>query len=245
MVEPYKDSDMTITISESELIKKFLVDKEGVYKAIIVDACGTSDFCYRAKLIYNAIHDNTNEDDYDAILTSNGCQALQTKGDCVAFYESHRTLFMDWLKSTASGNGSEEAILNIMSLVLYGEPRNKVKAVFIDNEKIDCYADLIAKLLNHIRINLSIDFTRFADEYKKEHEFFDINFNSDANLTLAAKRVLLKSLPEFFVSDAGVVFDADRRPLQVPSNSLEDIIGIIHNAGYQKGRCADNDWDMD
>lgn len=245
MVEPYKDGSMSITISESELIRKFLAGKEDIYKAIIIDACGTSDFPYRAKLIYNAINDSTDDDDYPAILVSNGCEALSTKSACVAFYQSNRTLFIDWLKSTASGTGSDEDILNTLSLILYGEPRDAVKEVFINNKEIDCYAGLVYNLLTHLRVKLSIDFTRFADKYKKEHEFFDIGFSRDANLTLAAKRVLLKSLPEFYITDAGMIFNSDGHPLQVPSNSLEDMIDIIHNAGYQKGLAANNDWHTD
>lgn len=235
---------MTITVSDSELIKKFLEGKQDIYKTIIVDACGTIDFPYRAKLIYNAINDNTDEDDYPAILASNGCQALSSKSDCVAFYKAHRTLFIDWLKSISNNSGSEQDILNTLSLIFYGEPRNKAKAVFMDDEEIDCYTDWVVGLINHIRIKLSVDFTRFANKYRKEHEFFDIDFSHDANLTLNAKRLLLKGLPEFYITDDGVIHNSNGQPILAPSNSLGDMIDIIHNAGYQKGCVTDNDWDI-
>ena len=240
MVNPYKDIVMTVITSNSELVEKFLIGKEKVFEAVI-KVCGVEKFVYRANLIYQGIASNEEDDKESEILRINGCSKLLEESDRVDFYQKNHGLFMDYLKSMAHGDKGNEGVLSVMSLVLYGTEREKIKAVFIDNERIADYAKLVSQLVNYVRIKICIDFTRFADKYKQEHDFFDIDFGLDANLTIAAKRLLLKGFPSFYITDDGIVRHSCGQAVKESSSSLADVLNIIQKSGYQDGKLSEYD----
>lgn len=228
--------------SDSDLIKAFIESQHEAKKpmaAIIIDKFGRDNFMQQAEFISNNI---TNGRDQESQMP----YPFQTEADRLAFYAENRTDYIAWF--SGSFNGSDANILNHLSMVLWGEDEastEEINRVFILNDSSsDNYDRFIDLFVISSLENICPSFEGFVFKYRHENEFFDIDIELGANLSVEAKNLLLSRVPTLTVMNDGSVRDAIG-VIHDKHKTLEDILYLVRQDGYNDGYLARSEQDED
>ena len=228
--------------SDSDLIKAFIESQHEAKKpmaAIIIDKFGRDNFMQQAEFISNSITDSRQQE--TQIL-----HPFQTQAERLAFYAENRTDYMAWFLGAL--DSTDANTLSLLSMLLWGEDdasTKEINRVFIlDDSSSDNYERFIDLFVISSLENICPSFEGFVFKYRDANEFFDIDIELGANLSVEAKRLLLSRVPTLTVMNDGSVRDAIG-VIHDKHKTLEDILYLIRRDGYNDGYLARSEEDED
>lgn len=228
--------------SDSDLIKAFIESQNEAKKpmaAIIIDKFGRDNFMQQAISISNSITDSRQQETQIP-------HPFQTQSERLAFYAENRTDYMAWFLGAL--DSTDANTLNLLSMLLWGEDEastEEINRVFIlDDSSSDNYDRFIDLFVISSLENICPSFEGFVFKYKDENEFFDIDIELGANLSVEAKHLLLSGVPTLTVMNDGSVRDAIG-VIHDKHKTLEDILYLVRRDGYNDGYLARSEEDED
>ena len=228
--------------SDSDLIQAFIESQTEAKAALtttIINKFGRDNFMQRAYFISN--------NEVEAVdLTNPQPNPFQAQEERLAFYADNHKDYMAWFSGVRAGSKSDT--LNLLSIMLWGEDDasyEQIERVFLSNDSSNPNYDRFADILViHSLEDISQSFEAFVIRYRDENEFFDINIELNANLSVEAKHLLLCNVPTMNVMDDGSIRDAIG-VINEPHKTLEDIVRLIRMDGYKDGYLARSEEDED